>query len=163
MLQCHWETIFEGCDGNLSDTFNTLSNASATSQAVNIGHGQFFNPNLSVSLISTLSAGQDPKTQEILRLREENSPLKRRLRDIIGDSDDDDDEDDGDARKNWSELSRSRKKQLLGKISTQMSKLAGERGTGVENIAASLIARFQIIISICVHCVYLLQAHLDTG
>ena len=82
----------------------------------------------------------------ILCLREENSQLKR-LRDIIGDSDDDD-EDDGDARKNWSELSRSRKKQLLGKISTQMSKLAGERGTGVVNIAASLIARFQIIISI---------------
>ena len=47
-----------------------------------------------------------------------------------------------------SELLRSRKKQLLGKISTQMSKLAGERGTGVVNIAASLIARFQIIISI---------------
>ena len=140
--------MFGGCDGNLSDSSNTLSNASATSQAVNIGHGQFFNPNLSVSLSSTSSAGQDPKTQEILRLREENSQLKRRLRDIIGDSDDDDDEDDGDARKNWSELSRSRKKQLLGKISTQMSKLAGERGTGVENIAASLIARFQMIISI---------------
>ena len=135
--------MFGGCDGNLSDSSNTLSNASATSQAVNIGHGQFFNPNLSVSLSSTSSAGEDPKTPEILRLREENSQLKRRLRDIIGDSD-----DDGDARKNWSELSRSRKKQLLGKISTQMSKLAGERGTGVVNIAASLIARFQIIISI---------------
>ena len=140
--------MFGGCDGNLSDSSNTLSNASATSQAVNIGHGQFLNRNLSVSLSSTSSAGQDPKTQEILRLREENSQLKRRLRDIIGDSDDDDDEDDGDARKNWSELSRSRKKQLLGKISTQMSKLAGERGTRVENITASLIARFQIIISI---------------
>ena len=136
--------MFGGCDGNLSDSSNTLSNASATSQAVNIGHGQFFNPNLSVSQSSTSSAGQDPKTQEILCLREENSQLKRRLRDIIGDSDD----DDGDARKNWSELSRSRKKQLLGKISTQMSKLAGERGTGVVNIAASLNARFQIIISI---------------
>ena len=136
--------MFGGCDGNLSDSSNTLSNASATSQAVNIGHGQFFNPNLSVSLSSTSSAGQDPKTQEILCLREENSQLKRRLRDIIGDSDD----DDGDARKNWSDLSRKRKKQLLGKISTQMSKLAGERGTGVVNIAASLIARFQIIISI---------------
>ena len=135
--------MFGGCDGNLSDSSNTLSNASATSQAVNIGHGQFFNPNLSVSLSSTSSAGQDPKTQEIRRLREENSQLKRRLRDIIGDSDDDD--DDG---VRWSELSRSRKKQLLGKISTQMSKLAGERGTGVVNIAASLIARFQIIISI---------------
>ena len=140
--------MFGGCDGNLSDTSNTLSNASATSQAVNIGHGQFFNPNLSVSLSSTSSAGQDPKTQEILRLREENSQLKRRLRDIIGDSDYDDDEDDGDARKNWSEMLRSRKKQLLGKLSTQMSKLAGERRTGVVNIAASLIARFQIIISI---------------
>ena len=140
--------MFGGCDGNLSDNSNALSHASATSQAVNIGHGQFFNPNLSVSQSSTSSAGQDPKTQEILRLREENSQLKRQLRDIIGDSDDDDDEDDGDARKNWSELSRSRKKQLLGKISTQMSKLAGERGTGVVNIAASLIARFQIIISI---------------
>ena len=140
--------MFGGCDENLSDTSNTLSNASATSQAVNIGHGQFFNPNLSVSLSSTSSAGQDPKTQEILRLREENSQLKRRLRDIIGDSDYDDDEDDGDARKNWSEMLRSRKKQLLGKLSTQMSKLAGERRTGVVNIAASLIARFQIIISI---------------
>ena len=53
-------------------------------------------PNLNVSLSSTSSAGQDPKTQEILRLREENYQLKRRLRDIIGDSDD----DDGDARKN---------------------------------------------------------------
>ena len=102
--------MFGGCDGNLSDSSNTLSNASATSQAVNIGHGQFFNPNLSVSLSSTSSAGQDPKTQEILCLREENSQLKRRLRDIIGDSDDDD--DDG---VRWSELSRSRKKQLLGK------------------------------------------------
>ena len=101
--------MFGGCDGNLSDSSNTLSNASATSQAVNIGHGQFFNPNLSVSLSSTSSAGQDPKTQEILHLRDENSQLKRRLRDIFGDSDDDDDEDDGDARKNWSELSRSRK------------------------------------------------------
>ena len=90
----------------------------------------FFNPNLSVSLSSTSSYEQDPKSQE------------------IGDSDDDDDEDDGDVRKNSSELSRSRKKQLLGKISTQMSKLAGERGTRVVNIAASLIARFQIIISI---------------
>ena len=142
--------MFGGCDENLSDTSNTLSNASAISQAANIGHGQFFDPNLSASQSSTSSAGQDPKTQEILRLREENSQLKRRLKDIIGDSDDDDDDDgdDGDARKNWSELSRSRKKQLLGKISTQMSKLAGERGTGVVNIAASLIARFQIIISI---------------
>ena len=88
---------------------------------MNIGHGQFFNPNLSVSLSSTSSAGQDPKTQEILCLREENSQLKRRLRDIIGDSDDDD-EDDGNVRNNWSELSRRRKKQLLGKKSTQMSK-----------------------------------------
>ena len=104
-------------------------------------------PNLNVSQSSTSSAGQDPKTQEILRLREENSQLKRRLRDIIGDSDDDDG-DDGDARKNWSDLSRKRKKQLLGKISTQMTLLAGERGTGVANIAASLIARFQILISI---------------
>ena len=147
MLQCHWETMFGGCDGNLSDSSNTLSNASATSQAMNIGHGHFFNPNLSVSLSSTSSAGQDPKTQEILCLREENSQLKRRLRDIIGDSDDDDG-DDGDARKTWSELSSRRKKQLLCKISTQKSKLAGERGTGVVNIAASLIARFQIIISI---------------
>jgi len=75
--------MFGGCDGNLSDSSNTLSNASATSQAVNIGYGQFFNPNLSVSLSSTSSAGQDPKTQEILFLREENSQLKRRLRDII--------------------------------------------------------------------------------
>ena len=141
--------MFGGCDENLSDTSNTLSNASAISQAANIGHGQFFDPNLSASQSSTSSAGQDPKTQEILRLREENSQLKRRLKDIIGDSDDDDDDgDDGDARKNWSELSRRRKKQLLGKISTQMSKLAGERGTGVVNIAASLIARFQKILSI---------------
>ena len=141
--------MFGGCDENLSDTSNTLSNASAISQAANIGHGQFFDLNLSASQSSTSSAGQDPKTQEILRLREENSQLKRRLKDIIGDSDDDDDDGDyGDARKNWSELSRSRKKQLLGKISTQMSKLAGERGTGVVNIAASLIARFQKIISI---------------
>ena len=90
--------------------------------------------------------------------------MKRRLRDIIGDSDDDDDEDDGDARKNWSELSRSRKKQLLGKISTQMSKLAGERGTGVVNIAASLNARFQIIISIwkpSINCVYLFWGYVE--
>ena len=109
--------MFGGGDGNLSDSSNTLSNLSSTS-----------------------SAGQDPKTHEILRLREENYQLKRRLRDIIGDSDD----DDGDARKNWSDFSKKRKKQLLGKISTQMSKLAGERGTGVVNIATSLIARFQI-------------------
>ena len=79
--------MFGGCAGNLSDSSNTLSNASATSQAKS---------NLSFSLSSTSSDGQDPKTQEILRLREENSQLKRRLRDIIGDSDDDDDEDDGD-------------------------------------------------------------------
>ena len=95
MIPCHWETMFGGGDGNLSDSFNTLSNLSSTS-----------------------SAGQDPKTHEILRLREENYQLKRRLRDIIGDSHD----DDGDARKNWSDLSTKRKKQLLGKISTQMSK-----------------------------------------
>ena len=107
--------MFGGCDENLSDTSNTLSNASAISQAANIGHGQFFDPNLSASQSSTSSAGQDPKTQEILRLREENSQLKRRLRDIIGDSDDDDDENDGDARKNWNELSRSRKKNFLAR------------------------------------------------
>ena len=110
---------------------------------MNIGNGHFLDPNLNVSLSSTSSAGQDHKTQEILRLREENYHLKRRLRDIIGDSD-----DDGDARKIWSDFSKKRKKQLLGKISTQMTKLAGERGTGVVNIAASLIARFQILISI---------------
>ena len=128
--------MFGGGDGNLSDTSDAPSNISNISEALN-GRGHLVSQDLNLSVTSNSSVGEDPKTQEIRRLREENSRLKRRLQDILGDSE----EDDEDARKDWSELSKKRKKQLLSNISTQMGKLAEERGTGIVNIAASLIAR----------------------
>ena len=128
--------MFGGNDGNLSDTSDAPSNISNISEALN-GRGHLVSQNLNLSVTSNSSVGEDPKTQEIRRLREENSRLKRRLQDILGDSE----EDEEDARKDWSELSKKRKKQLLSNISTQMGKLAEKRGTGIVNIAASLIAR----------------------
>ena len=128
--------MFECGDGNLSDSSDVPSQISNRSEPLN-GREHLLNTNLNLSISSNSSVEEDPKTQEIRRLREENCRLKRRLQDILGDSGDDDE----DARKDWSELSKKRKKQLLSNISTQMGKLAGERGTGVVNIAASLIAR----------------------
>ena len=103
-------TMFGGGDGNLSDTSDAPSNISNRSQALN-GRGHPVSQDLNLSVTSNSSVGEDPKTQEIRRLREENSRLKRRLQDILGDSE----EDDEDARKDWSELSKKRKKQLLSK------------------------------------------------
>ena len=124
--------MFGGGDGNLSDTSDAPSNISNISEALN-GRGHLVSQNLNLSVTSNSSVGEDPKTQEIRRLREENSRLKRRLQAILGDSEE-------DARKDWSELSKKRKKQLLSNISTQMGKLAEKRGNGIVNIAASLIA-----------------------
>ena len=131
--------MFGGGDGNLSDTSDAPSNISNISEALN-GRGHLVSQNLNLSVTSNSSVEEDPKTQEIRRLREENSRLKRRLQDILGDSE----EDNEDARKDWSELSKKRKKQLLSNISTQMGKLAEKRVTGIVNIAASLIARSQM-------------------
>ena len=117
--------MFGGGDGNLSDTSDAPSNISNRSQALN-GRGHPVSQDLNLSVTSNSSVGEDPKTQEIRRLREENSRLKRRLQDILGDSE----EDEEDARKDWSELSKKRKKQLLSNISAQMGKLAEKRGTG---------------------------------
>ena len=103
--------MFGGGDGNLSDTSDAPSNISNISEALN-GRGHLVSQNLNLSVTSNSSVGEDPKTQEIRRLREENSRLKRRLQDILGDSE----EDDEDARKDWSELSKKRKKQLLSNI-----------------------------------------------
>ena len=130
-----------GGDGNLSDSSNAASHLSFRSESLN-DQGQLLESNLNLSISSNSSVGQDPKIQEIRRLKAQNFSLKRQLRDIIGDSEDEDE----DARKDWSELSKKRKKQLLSHISKRMNKLAGDRATGVVNIAASLIARSKILI-----------------
>lgn len=65
------------------------------------------------------------------------------------DDEEDDEEDQGhDGNKSWSELGKKRKKQLLSNISQEMGRLAQERRTGVGNIAASVLARSQLFISI---------------
>ena len=130
-----------GGDGNLSDSSNDASHLSSRSESLN-DQGQLLESNFNLSISSNSSVGQDPKIQEIRRLKAQNFSLKRQLRDIIGDSEDEDE----DARKDWSELSKKRKKQLLSHISKRMNKLAGDRATGVVNIAASLIARSKILI-----------------
>ena len=129
-------TMFGGGDGNLSDSSDAPSHISNRSEALN-GREHLLNPNLNLSISLNSSVVEDRKTQEIRSLKEENCRLKRRLQDILRDSEDDDE----DVRKDWSELSKKRKKQLLSNISAQMGKLAGERGARVVNIAASLIAR----------------------
>ena len=70
--------MFGGNDGNLSDTSDAPSNISNISEALN-GRGHLVSQDLNLSVTSNSSVGEDPKTQEIRRLREENSRLKRRL------------------------------------------------------------------------------------
>ena len=153
--------MFGGGDGNLSDTSDAPSNISNISEALN-GRGHLVSQNLNLSVTSNSSVGEDPKTQEIRRLREENSRLKRRLQDILGDSE----EDEEDARKDWSELSKKRKKQLLSNISTQMGKLAekkGDRDCEYCSKSDCQVPNENLILKIC-HILHLnlLQALLDT-
>ena len=90
--------------------------------------------NLNLSTRSTSCDAHYPKTLGILRLRADNSDLKR---DFEHSDDDNDEEVQGhDANKSWSELGKKRKKQLLSNISQEMGRLAQERRTGVGNIAA---------------------------
>ena len=135
-----------GADGNLSDSSSAVS---ALSLRDGNNQGQLVDENLNLSTSSYSCDAHDPKTLEILRLRAENSDLKRRLRDF--EHSDDDDEEEGqsdDAHKSWSELGKKRKKQLLSNISQEMARVAQERRTGVGNIAASVLARSQLFISI---------------
>ena len=83
-----------GGDGNLSDSSNDASHLSSRSESLN-DQGQLLESNLNLSISSNSSVGQDPKIQEIRRLKAQNFSLKRQLRDIIGDSEDEDE----DARK----------------------------------------------------------------
>ena len=120
-----------GGDGNLSDSSSAVSGLSLGDGN---NQGQLVNANLNLSTSSTSCDAHDPKTLEILRLRAENSDLKR---DFEHSDDDNDEEVQGhDANKSWSELGKKRKKQLLSNISQEMGRLAQERRTGVGNIAA---------------------------
>ena len=80
--------MFECGDGNLSDSSDVPSQISNRSEPLN-GREHLLNPNLNLSISSNSSVEEDPKTQEIRCLREENCRLKRRLQDILGDSEDD--------------------------------------------------------------------------
>ena len=120
-----------GGDGNLSDSSSAVSGLSLRDGN---NQGQLVNANLNLSTRSTSCDAHDPKTLEILRLRADNSDLKR---DFEHSDDDNDEEVQGhDANKSWSELGKKRKKQLLSNISQEMGRLAQERRTGVGNIAA---------------------------
>ena len=143
-----------GADGNLSDSSSAVSGLSLRDGN---NQGQLVNHNLNLSTSSTSCDAHDPRTLEILRLRAEqqtlraeNCALKRRIRDMEHSDDDEDDEEDqgNDGNKSWSELGNKRKKQLLSNISQEMARLAQERRTGVGNIAASVLARSQLFISI---------------
>ena len=114
-----------GADGNLSDSSSAVSGLSLRDGN---NQGQLVNHNLNLSTSSTSCDAHDPRTLEILRLRAEqqtlraeNCALKRQIRDM---------------------------EQLLSNISQEMGRLAQERRTGVGNIAAGVLARSQLFISI---------------
>ena len=66
-----------GGDGNLSDSSSAVSGLSLRDGN---NERQLVNENLNLSTSSTFCDAHDPKTLEMLRLRAENSDLKRRLR-----------------------------------------------------------------------------------
>lgn len=138
--------MYHGEIENLSDSSNTASHVSGVSQARSEA-AQLIDRAVNLSISSESEAGAeagDPRDEEIRRLKRDNNRLKRTIREITGGANDGSESSDGgggDARKMWAELGPQRKKQLLFKICRDMCKLAEDRGTGVENIAANIIAR----------------------
>ena len=106
--------------------------------------------NLSYSSTSSnASPLQTPKTKEINRLREENRRLKDQLEQALSvqpdrhSEHDDDDVQDADGRyKDWSQLGTFQKRKLVCDIETKLKLLADKKDTGIVNIAASIISRF---------------------